>query len=67
MELEDVSSYVLPPNFILSPSLSGSLRVLVDLLGSIGGDVQGHTPANLHCKGDLIQRCNPPATRGTLG
>ena len=36
MELEDVSSYVLPPNFILSPSLSGSLLVLVDLLGSIG-------------------------------
>ena len=43
MELEDVSSYVLPPNFILSPSLSGSLLVLVDLLGSIGVESAGGT------------------------
>ena len=43
MELEDVSSYVLPPNFILSPSLSGSLRVLVDLLSPSGVESVGGT------------------------
>ena len=41
MELVDVSSYVFPPNFILSTSRSVSFLALDDLLSSTGGAGDG--------------------------